>query len=366
MPRRFVLSALSLGVAILLFCPHAEAQKTPPDKGTQAALPTKPAAQLEESAADREQQSYQRAKDMLEFFKLDLLARQKQIARELVGKECAPPILDWGCERVRTVTQEDVEKVFRDGLKELNEQLAALEAEHNERLRSWQASPCPDCEVFYIRSAESYWSATQLWPGIAFHVLYVSAERVNQKLDNERQAFVDGLGSDLPSDQRDANIKRFDDKQSAIKKEVFDRVAKEFRRYVLLLSDDRKKLVGQLLCEQDLARQFSKRKGDKYGESADMIGQILVAYDTGNLGFTTTGGQLYLQAYNDEPWCRQRPYKDIQDTGSCGLLSTNVMAQLPVAKIPRIKDCDPEESARKGSKSTVQSAQGGRYPDDGP
>jgi hypothetical protein len=341
--QRSILSGLFLGVAIPVLCLQALAQDASKEKGTHKQTQDSPPKQVEKPPASREEQIYQQAKNTLTFFEKDLLHSQETITSKLAGRQCEHSCCEWGCDPPHALTKEEVEKfAFRKDLAGVREELKNVEAEHQELKGKVTASPCTECEVFYhnvVDGAQHYWPG-QSWLTIANHVLFVSAKRVDDRLNDERKKLEDELGrnENLSSKQRDAKLAELDLKQSKVREEVFNEVAKEFEGYVHLLSDDRKNLVVQLWHMYDLA------EADHYEEGKEIIMGALKEWDKETLNMS---GQLYFGIFADASgdtkydWCKKPSYPDIEERDSkspCNKLLTDVMKQ------PSIKDLHQKES----------------------
>ena len=322
MLRRLLISATYLSLVILSPGPRSLAQKAP--------SPTFPVIE--------ELQIYEQTKKTLQFFEQDTLQRQKLIAGKLVGRACDPT--QGTCDKSGRVTQEVVELAFHGSLVGVRGELEVVESAHQARSKRNASTRCTDeCRIFYeaaVDGAKSYWPG-QSWLGIAMNVLFVSAKTVNDKQEAAREKFKEELGKkeNLTSEQSDAGaaLNEFDLKQGQERKEVFSKIAPEFRNYVLRLSEDRMKLIQQLWHVYDLAEE----NHDK--ENTDLVKRALQEWDKGTLELS---GQLYFGFYakaGGEPkdeWCKKRTEPDIEPADSpapCNTLLTDLMRQRSVASL---------------------------------
>jgi hypothetical protein len=335
MLQRSVLPASFLGLAILALCSQSRAQDPTAQKDSQKPVPMKPAKQAENPPASPEEQIYEQTKRMLLFFEQDTLQRQKLIAGKLLGRACDPRLA--GCDQPGVVTQKNVDGYFEEILKGIRDKLANLESLHQDRMKDVKYSKCIDqCRVFYelaVDGAQIYWPG-QSWLATAMDVLFTSASKVHDNQEAVREQFKDELSKkeNLSSEQQDAALAEFDRKQSQERKATFEKIVPEFRSFLILLGEDRKKLIQQLWCMYDLAEQ------NHDAESAAHVKKALQDRDTNNLDLN---GDIYFQFFGNDDWCKQHTYPDFEKADSeapCNRLWTDLLPQ-PSVDVLRPKTC---------------------------
>lgn len=341
MIQRSGLAAILLAIGALSLSPHALAQAPVATDDTRKPVPPKPP---EQSARPphTEEQLYQKTKETIAFFEKDLLRIQDRIALQLVGRECEPSCCDWGCDRIRPMTRKDVEEPFVEFLTALRQELNSVEAEHRELLGKPHASAClDDCKVYYVNvatAAQHYWVG-QAWLTLANHVLSVSVNRVNTRVEAHRQKLQDDLArnAQLSDKDRDAALASFDRKASLEKHAIFSKVAREFQSYVHLLGDHRKTLIQQLWRFYDLADD------NHFTDGRDIMLEALRPWDKRTLDMN---GFLYLQPFVDmsgEPlfdWCKKPSFPEIEARDSkapCSKLFTDIMEQPSISALRQAK-----------------------------
>jgi hypothetical protein len=308
----------------------------------QAPLPKK----IETPAASPEQQIYQATKKMLELFEQDLLEKKKRISGALVGRETGILGSDpW------KVTEKEVAAKFQGPIDGVRKQLVVLEAEHKQVLLGKDA-PCTVCAHEYFAVAgpalESFWSADPEWFGLSARTLQQSFGNAETQFENARTRNDDVLGNtpNLTPEALEAARAAFGRKESEGREKVFNDIAREYRGYVQLLNDDRKKIVEQLWCWHDLVGRLSTNKEDEFAETARTIeNETLHSWDTEDGRLALGYGDEVVMQYEDYDWCKKRPYKDIQDE-SCHVLRADLM-RLPSVASLHPKNCPDAVPAKQ-------------------
>jgi hypothetical protein len=315
MLQRPFLSVVRLAAAILVLSTPSLAQK-PAAKDPQEQVPAAPVKQSEKlTTLSAEEQVYERAEATVAKLERNTLNRKAFLGGEFLGKPYGPRSED------PRVTQRDLDKTFVDPLNGLAKAKEQLEGTQREMLQKTRSSG-DFMRLAYIAvndAFEAYWTSDFFWPDMMIKVLGVPVQKLDNRLVAERKELVEKSG--LTSEQRDNMISELDDQQSQVKKKAFYETAREFRKYMQLVRDDRIMMIQDLWCWQDFADQLSKSSGkterDTHAKAAADAQQARENYYRGTMGphrgvFVLAFGYsspTYPDIYD---WFKERPFPDIQ------------------------------------------------------
>jgi hypothetical protein len=319
MLRRSVLAAFSLGLGILTLCPRSLAHGPAAQKDSPKPAPTKPAMQVEKSAAITPgEQVYKRAQAALKMYLQDLQRTQDEVTRLLAGGDLGKDYHE---------TPDEVGEAFRYARQRLQEELKELDARHSKPAKD---ADCSECEADYgsaIRSGLHFPSlrrgvdGTPFWSSVVLGALGDQNRQGQDKLSDKLKKKRDALDNNpnLSSDERDRQDAKLKDEDSDGEKKIFDELAGKYRVYARLLTAERSNNIQELWCWFDVASGLAKSTGDSvHAMGARWANEELDHYredDKAPLPHHYRRRDLILGNASGYDWSKSRPYRDIQDPG---------------------------------------------------